>query len=105
MQEANLDLKGPSEYKETELKEDLIVIQFKLVHKETFRTQNTFSFINIPLAKQNDNNVNTLLEILKKFKKTSNAKPPMSMASKKKPQAKNDFLPFNKSILTRVMAQ
>ena len=38
-------------YKETELKEDLLVIQFKLVNKHTYKTLNTFSFINTPLAK------------------------------------------------------
>ena len=56
-------------YKETELKEDLLVIQFKIVNKNSYKTVNTFSFINTPLAKVHDNNICTLLEILKKFKK------------------------------------
>jgi len=51
------------------LKEDLLVIQFKIVNKHTYNTLNTFSFINVPLARQQDNNICTLLEILKKFKK------------------------------------
>lgn len=38
-------------YKETELKEDLLVIQFKIVNKNSYKTVNTFSFINTPLAK------------------------------------------------------
>ena len=38
-------------YKEAELKEDILTIQFKLVQKDTFKTLNTFSFINVPLAK------------------------------------------------------
>jgi hypothetical protein len=56
-------------YKETELKEDLLVIQFKIVNKNSYKTVNTFSFINTPLAKAQDNNISTLLEILKKIKK------------------------------------
>lgn len=59
---------------------------------------NTFSFINVPLAKVQDNNITTLLEIMNKFKKQSNMK-----LSKKK--SNNDFIPYNKSILTRVMAE
>jgi hypothetical protein len=58
------------------------------------------------LAKTGDNNVNTLLEILKKFKRQNN-KPPTAPNGKKKSAANknNEFMPFNKSILTRVMAQ
>jgi len=51
MQETQEDSKTSSEYKETELKEDLIVMQFKLIDKTSFKTQNTFSFINLPLSK------------------------------------------------------
>lgn len=91
------------ETQETELKEDLIVIQFKLIDKKSFKTNNTFTFINVPLSKQSDNNVNTLLEILKKFRKQQNQK--HTTVAKKKGGVKADFLPFNKSILTRVMAQ
>jgi len=40
-----------SNYKETELKEDILLIQFKLVEKQSYKTRNTFSFINIPLSK------------------------------------------------------
>lgn len=87
-----------SNYKETELKEDILTIQFKLVENTTYKTLNTFSFINVPLAKIQDNNVTTLLEILNKFKKQSLLK-----TSKKK--SNNDFIPYNKSILTRVIAE
>jgi len=38
-------------FHETELKEDLLVIQFKLVDKKSFKTENTFSFLNLPMAK------------------------------------------------------
>ena len=44
-----------------------------------------------------DNNVSTLLEIMKKFKK-----PQRPTAGK---AHKSDFMPYNKSILTRVIAQ
>ena len=87
----------PLNFKETELKEDILVIQFKLVNKQTYKTLNTFSFINAPLSKTTDNNIGTLIEILNKFKRQSGA------AAKKK--ASNDFIPYNKSILTRVIAQ
>ena len=88
-----------SNYKETELKEDILLIQFKLVEKHTYKTINSFSFINIPLAKLQDNNVTTLVEVLNKFKKQSLLK------GQAKRQSKNDFVPYNKSILTRVIAE
>lgn len=74
------------------------MIQFKLVNKTTYKTLNTFTFINTPLVKINDNNVSTLLEILKKFKK-------QTLPAGKKTKLKNEFLPYNKSILTRVISQ
>lgn len=58
-------------FKEKELKEDILFIQFKLVDKNSYRTINTFNFINIPLQKIHDNNVSTLLEIISKLKKMS----------------------------------
>ena len=72
-----------------------MVMQFKLVCKNSFRTLNTFTFINVPLQRLADNNVSTLLEIMKKFKK-----PQRPTANK----GKSDFMPYNKSILTRVIA-
>ena len=88
-------------YKETELKEDVLLIQFKLVDKGSYRTINTFNFVNLPLAKLQDNNVSTLIEILNKLKKLSGLGPYLS----KKRTNTNDFIPFRKSILTRVMAE
>ena len=85
--------------KETELKEDILVIQFKLVDKSNYKTLNTFSFINVPLSKIQDNNVSTLLEILNKFKKQQELK------SAKSKRNNNEFIPYNKSILTRVIAE
>lgn len=82
---------------ESELKEDLLLIQFKLINKRNFKTINTFSFINVPLAKAADNNVSTLLEIMKKTKK-------QQRNPRRKANSKVDFMPYNKSILTRVIA-
>lgn len=45
------------------------MIQFKIVDKTSYKTLNSLSFVNVPLAKSNDNNVQTLLDILKKSKK------------------------------------
>jgi len=64
-------------------------MQFKLVKKDTLKTQNTIAFINIPASKINDVNIITLTEILSKQKNPStNA---------------NKFLPYNKSIMTRII--
>jgi len=64
-------------------------MQFKLVRKDTLKTQNTITFINIPASKINDVNIVTLTEILGKQKNPStNA---------------NKFLPYNKSIMTRII--
>mmetsp|Transcript_31178 Transcript_31178/g.47718 ORF Transcript_31178/g.47718 Transcript_31178/m.47718 type:complete len:187 (-) Transcript_31178:2221-2781(-) len=88
-------------YKETELKEDVLNIQFKLVDKKTYKTLNTFSFINMPLLKVHDNNITTLLEVLNKFKKQELA----TAGGKTSKVKKTDFIPYNKSILTRVIAE
>lgn len=86
----------PITYKETELKEDVLLVQFKLVDKASYRTLNTLNFINIPLAKMQDNNVSTLLEIMSKLKKPTKA----PRASRKE-----SFIPYRKSIMTRVLAE
>ena len=41
-------------------------MQFKIVRKETLKTQNTITFINLPASKMNDVNIVTLTEILSK---------------------------------------
>lgn len=89
---------GEEPLKETELKEDIINIQFKLVEKATYKTLNTFSFINLPQAKVQDNNIATLLEILLKLRKQMEKKP-------RQRKAQTEFVPYNKSILTRVIAE
>ena len=88
-------------YKETELKDDVLVIQFKLVDKHTYKSLNTFNFINLPFSKSHDNNVSTLTEILMKLKKMNNLGPYLS----KKNKLQSDFIPYRKSILTRVIAE
>ena len=48
------------------IKEDLIVMQFKIVRRDTLKTQNTITFINLPASKMDDVNITTLTEILSK---------------------------------------
>lgn len=71
-----------------DIKDDIILIQFKIVSKDSERTLNTISFLNLPLSKAMDPNVMTLQEIMIKFNGGG----------------KRDFMPYNKSILTRVLA-
>ena len=82
----NLDLNN--------IKNDIIMIQFKLVRKDTMKTFNTQTFINVPSSKQGDINLATLNEIV--------AKQSAQKAVKAKSR-KDTFLPFNKSILTRIL--
>jgi hypothetical protein len=65
------------------IKQDLILVQFKLVYRK--KTRNTISFLNLPSHKMDDINVQTLRQILTKTK------------------IKPNFLPYNKSILTRIL--
>ena len=62
-------------------------MQFKLVKKSTLRVQNTISFVNLPTSRQSDVNMAMLSEIINKqtLKKAK------------------DFMPYNKSILTRIL--
>lgn len=83
--------------RESELKEDVILIQFKLVDKRSFKCLNTFSFVNLPFSKVLDVNVSTLLEILNKFKKHPE--------KQGKARKQGEFIPYNKSIMTRVVAE
>jgi hypothetical protein len=60
-------------------------MQFKIVRKDTLKTQNTITFINLPASKMNDVNIVTLTEILSK---------------QKNPQAnEKKFLPYNTRIV------
>ena len=54
---------------DTEFKDDIIMIQFKLSNKETSKKVNTLTFVNVPLQKlQSDANISTLQDILMKTK-------------------------------------
>ena len=63
---AGLDGAMPDGVDLLNIKDDIILMQFKLVNKETLKTHNTISFVNLPATKLADANVATLLEILQK---------------------------------------
>jgi len=84
--EHNLDLNN--------IKDDIVMIQFKLVRKDTLKTQNTFSFVNMPASKSADINIVTLSEIVQKQNVNS---------LKNRRANREQFLPYNKSILTRIL--
>ena len=54
----NVDLKN--------IKDDVIMMQFKLVRKDTMKILNTHTFINLPTSKMQDCNISTLMEIIQK---------------------------------------
>ena len=60
------------------------------MHKDTLKTYNTFSFLKVPTNKQSDVNIATLSEIVGKF--FCEVKP-----------ASKEFIPYNRSILTRII--
>ena len=69
-------------------------MQFKLVRKDTMKVVNTQTYVNLPTTKMNDINSSTLIEIIQKQNQQG-----QSTRGKKKEQ----FLPYNKSILTRIL--
>ena len=46
------------------IKDDVVIMQFKLVRKDTMKIVNTQTFVNLPTSKMNDINVSTLNEII-----------------------------------------
>ena len=86
----NIDLKN--------IKDDIIIMQFKLVRKETMKILNTISFVNMPISKATDINLSTLTEIIQKQNSQTGGAITKKLSSKKE-----QFLPYNKSILTRIM--
>ena len=52
----NIDLKN--------IKDDVVIMQFKLVRKDNMKIMNTQTFINLPTTKMNDINASTLMEII-----------------------------------------
>ena len=74
-------------------------MQFKLVRKDTMKILNTHTFINLPTSKMQDCNISTLMEIIQKQNSTMG----QSSNIKKPAKGKEQFLPYNKSILTRIL--
>ena len=52
----DLDLKN--------IKDDVVIMQFKLVRKDSMKLVNTQTFVNLPTTKLNDINISTLIEII-----------------------------------------
>lgn len=48
------------------IKDDVVIMQFKLVRKDAMKVVNTQTFINLPISKMHDINISTLLEIVHK---------------------------------------
>ena len=80
------------------IKDDIVLVQYKLVSRTSGKTHNVQSFINVPTSKLHDINLQMLIEIISK-QNQNNANP--AMQQKKKQTV--TFLPYNKSILTRVI--
>ena len=59
------------------------------------KTLNTFSFINLPDSKQQDFNVKIIHEIVSKFNHVD--------LNKNDTTTPKEFLPYNKSILSRII--
>ena len=87
------------------IKDDIILIQFKLMRRGTMKVVNTISFLNLPITKSSDINIATLFEILAKQQKMSGGRPSSSIRGAKNGRENHQFLPVNKSILTRIMFQ
>jgi len=81
------------------IKDDTVIMQFKLVRKDTMKIMNTQTFINLPISKTSDINISTLMEIIQKQNSSVSAQQQKRSGAKKDSQ----FLPYNKSILTRIL--
>jgi len=65
----NTDQNKDSENENVDLrniKDDVVIMQFKLVRKTTMKVINTQTFVNMPTSKMNDVNSSTLMEIIYK---------------------------------------
>lgn len=58
------------------IKDDVVIMQFKLVRKDTLKILNTHTFVNVPISKMCDININTLMEIIHKQNSTNAGKKP-----------------------------
>ena len=72
------------------IKDDVVLIQFKLVKRDTLKVLNTLSFINMAESKIHDVNLRILNEITCRLNESAS-------------HLNNEFLPYNKSILTRIV--
>ena len=92
----DLDLKN--------IKDDVVIMQFKLVRKDNMKLMNTMTFVNLPTTKLNDTNISTLIEIIQKqnVQQASTSNASKKQASRKDLQ-QQQFLPYNKSIMTRIL--
>ena len=52
---------------ESNIKDDIALIQYKLVRTSTLKTVNTFSFVNLPASTMQDVNARILSEIVSKY--------------------------------------
>ena len=79
-------------------------MQFKLVRKDKMKLMNTMTFVNLPTTKLNDTNISTLIEIIQKqnVQQASTSNASKKQASRKDLQ-QQQFLPYNKSIMTRIL--
>lgn len=85
------------------IKDDTVIMQFKLVKKDTMKIMNTQTFINLPISKMHDINISTLMEIIQK-QNSSNSNSAGGVHKKTNGTKKDaQFLPYNKSILTRIL--
>ena len=48
------------------IKDDVVIMQFKVVRKDSLKILNTQTFVNVPISKMGDINVSTLMEIIHK---------------------------------------
>lgn len=48
------------------IKDDVVIMQFKLVRKDTMKILNTQTYVNVPISKMHDINLTTLFEIIHK---------------------------------------
>jgi hypothetical protein len=53
---------------DSDFKDDLVLIQFKLINKESQKRVNSLTFLNVPLSKYTDQNITVLQEVLIKLK-------------------------------------
>lgn len=67
------------------MKDDICLVQFKLVSPQTGKSLNTLTFVNMTARKSQDVNYKVLAEVVSKI------------------ETKTDFLPYNKAILTRIL--